>query len=239
MKWSRVESDWIPRVLAVLMCVAACAQTPSPPVERLDPWTAGTLEIHQISTGRGNSAFFIFPDGTTLLVDAGAAADGLPETDPHPNGSRSPGAWIGRYISRHIPAGSAGLDYALITHFHPDHMGQNQSVVASLRRRYLSPVWNHRGGCGIADSHSDRPRLAGLYVSGSFQGPDHGELPEISGNEDPRRHASRTLPGRRHKPNSTAERCFPISYVRDSQHNRKRPDMDWRGRILPPNLSAP
>jgi len=115
---------WISRILAVLTSVAACAQTSSLPEERLDPWTVGTLEIHQISTGRGNSAFFIFPDGTTLLVDAGAAGDGLPETDPHPNKSRSPGAWIARYISRHIPAGSSGLDYALITHFHADHMGQ-------------------------------------------------------------------------------------------------------------------
>jgi hypothetical protein len=82
------------------------------------------LDIHQISTGRGNAAFFIFPDGTTLLVDAGAAANGLPETDPHPDASRSPGAWIVRYIKRHLPHGVTDLDYALITHFHPDHMGQ-------------------------------------------------------------------------------------------------------------------
>lgn len=111
-----------------LASFAASAQTSLVPGARLDPWTAGTLEIHQISTGRGNSAFFIFPDGTTLLVDAGAAGDGIPETDPHPDASRSPGAWIVRYISRHIPAGTSGLDYALITHFHADHMGQiNQS----------------------------------------------------------------------------------------------------------------
>ncbi|RPI20839.1 MAG: hypothetical protein EHM61_26170, partial [Acidobacteria bacterium] len=36
----------------------------------LPPWTEGTLDIHQINTGRGNAAFFVFPDGTTLLVDA-------------------------------------------------------------------------------------------------------------------------------------------------------------------------
>jgi beta-lactamase superfamily II metal-dependent hydrolase len=90
----------------------------------LRPWTPGMLDIHQISTGRGNSALFIFPDGTTLLVDAGAAGDGLPETDPHPDASRTPGAWIVRYLKRHLPAGADSLDYALITHFHPDHMGQ-------------------------------------------------------------------------------------------------------------------
>ena len=92
--------------------------------ESLPPWTAGTLDIHQISTGRGNAALFILTDGTTLLVDAGAAGDGIPQTDPHPDASRSPGEWIARYVKRHLPAGADSLDYALITHFHADHMGQ-------------------------------------------------------------------------------------------------------------------
>lgn len=41
----------------------------------LPAWAAGTLDIHQIVTGRGNSAFMMFPDGTTLLLDAGDAGD--------------------------------------------------------------------------------------------------------------------------------------------------------------------
>lgn len=90
----------------------------------LPAWTPGTLDIHQIATGRGNSALIIMPDGTTLLVDAGAAGDGIPETDPHPDASRPPGQWIVRYLQRHLPKGAASLDYALITHFHPDHMGK-------------------------------------------------------------------------------------------------------------------
>lgn len=90
----------------------------------LPPWTPGVLDIHQISTGRGNSALFIMSDGTTLLVDAGAAADGLPEIDPHPDASRTPGAWIARYVKRHLPPGANALDFAIITHFHADHMGQ-------------------------------------------------------------------------------------------------------------------
>jgi len=90
----------------------------------LPPWSPGMLDIHQISTGRGNSALLIFPDGTTLLLDAGAAGDGLPETDPHPDASRTPGEWIARYAKRHLPAAADNLDYALITHFHADHMGQ-------------------------------------------------------------------------------------------------------------------
>ena len=105
----------------LLACAAALAQTDAPIGAPLPPWTPGTLDIHHISTGRGNSTLFVLPDGTTLLIDAGAAGDGIPETDPHPDASRAPGAWIARFLQRH---GVADLDYALITHFHPDHMGQ-------------------------------------------------------------------------------------------------------------------
>jgi beta-lactamase superfamily II metal-dependent hydrolase len=111
-------------ILAAAAVLSASAQTGAP----LTPWTPGTLDIHQISTGRGNAALFILPDGTTLLVDAGAAANTGPETGPHPDGSRAPGAWIARYVRRHLPAGlgdsNNALDYALITHFHGDHMGE-------------------------------------------------------------------------------------------------------------------
>src|SRR5579863_8076485 len=69
----------------------------------LAPWSPGVLDIFQISTGRGNAAFFIFPDGTTLLLDAGAAADGIPQTEPHPNASRQPGGWIAEFVKRHSP----------------------------------------------------------------------------------------------------------------------------------------
>src|SRR6476619_8566730 len=107
--------------LFLLLFVAApvFAQVGAPP----PPWTRGVLDIHQISTGRGNATLIVFPDGTTMLVDAGAAGDGIPETDPHPDASRSPGEWIARYVKRHTPDTTA-LDYALITHFHADHYGQ-------------------------------------------------------------------------------------------------------------------
>jgi beta-lactamase superfamily II metal-dependent hydrolase len=111
-------------LLIAFVASAAAAQTPGTIGAPLPPWTSGTLDIHQISTGRGNSALFVFPDGTTLLVDAGAAGSGILQTDPHPDSSRSPGAWIARYVQRHLPPGVHGLDYALITHFHADHMGQ-------------------------------------------------------------------------------------------------------------------
>ena len=104
------------RKTLLLWCAIASAQT-------IPPWTPGVMEIHQIATGRGNAALFILPDGTSLLVDAGGAADGLPETEPHPDASRKPGEWIASYVKRHLVAETPRLDYVLITHFHPDHMG--------------------------------------------------------------------------------------------------------------------
>lgn len=98
----------------------------------LPPWTRGTLDIHQISTGRGNAAFVVFPDGTTMLVDAGAAGDGIADTDPRPNGTKTPGAWIARYIERMMAPQRPRLDYAVVTHFHPDHMAGVPDVGAAI-----------------------------------------------------------------------------------------------------------
>jgi beta-lactamase superfamily II metal-dependent hydrolase len=95
---------------------------PASPGELLPAWTAGTLDIHQIATGRGNSAFVRFPDGTTLLIDAGDGGE-TPNAEPRPDGSKSPGKWIASYV-RQMAAGTApALDYAVVTHIHPDHMG--------------------------------------------------------------------------------------------------------------------
>jgi hypothetical protein len=89
------------------------------------------LDIHQISTGRGNAALCVFPDGTTMLLDAGAAADGQPlaDTDPRPNASKRSGQWIADYIAK---MGVSTLDYAVITHFHVDHMGGLRDVAAQV-----------------------------------------------------------------------------------------------------------
>jgi beta-lactamase superfamily II metal-dependent hydrolase len=89
----------------------------------LPPWTPGTLDIHQIATGRGNSALLEYPDGTTLLVDAGDAGD-TEYADPRPDATRTPGEWIARYVQHMLAGRDVRLDYALLTHFHPDHMGK-------------------------------------------------------------------------------------------------------------------
>lgn len=96
----------------------------------LPSWQEGYLDVHHINTGRGDAAFHIFPDGTTLLVDAGE----MDPTNPrvlsprnatlHPNYSRTPSEWIVHYIKKVMPEGQEPrIDYAMITHFHDDHFG--------------------------------------------------------------------------------------------------------------------
>jgi L-ascorbate metabolism protein UlaG (beta-lactamase superfamily) len=110
------------RFLALLLAISAFAQQPGQP---LPAWTPGTLDIHQINTARGNAALLIFPDGTSMLLDAGDGGNLPPRgTPPKPDASRTPGEWIARYIRHmltHDPTPT--LDYAYLTHFHDDHMG--------------------------------------------------------------------------------------------------------------------
>jgi glyoxylase-like metal-dependent hydrolase (beta-lactamase superfamily II) len=91
----------------------------------LPPWQPGCLDIHHIDTGRGNATLVILPDGTSLLVDAGASASALDvSAAPKPDAGRRPGEWVARYLRRHLRAtGRSGLDYLLVSHFHPDHLG--------------------------------------------------------------------------------------------------------------------
>lgn len=110
-----------------------------PAGQRFEPWQPGLLDIHHISTGRGNSTLAICPDGTSFMVDAGASTRPLKfTTSPKPDGSRRPGEWIARYALRHLQAtGHQSLDYFLLTHLHGDHMGElNASTPQSKRGNY-------------------------------------------------------------------------------------------------------
>src|SRR5690242_8405647 len=65
----------------------------------ISPWKPGTLDIHQISTGRGNAGLYILPDGTTLLVDAGEmATKTAAHTPDRPDNTRLAGERLVRYI---------------------------------------------------------------------------------------------------------------------------------------------
>jgi len=91
----------------------------------LPGWTPGVLDIHHVNTGRGEAQLLVLPDGTSVLVDAsGKTVESPPFSLPtKPDASRPPGEWVARYVRRVLPRGADAIDYAVISHFHGDHMG--------------------------------------------------------------------------------------------------------------------
>ena len=94
--------------------------------DTLPEWKPGVLEIHHIDTGRGNSTLVIYPDQTSLLIDAGEAHSAERTMSPaRPDGSRRAGEWIARYVRRQLArVGQPDLGIMLLTHLHGDHVGE-------------------------------------------------------------------------------------------------------------------
>lgn len=111
-------------VLVSALIISACRGT-----DGLTPWREGYLDIHQISTGRGNATFMILPDGTTMMVDMGDLGDTShfrQEVMPAvPSSEKSPAQWVAEYVKHFCePLGNGGkVDYMLITHYDSDHIG--------------------------------------------------------------------------------------------------------------------
>ena len=111
-------------VLVSALIISACRGT-----DVLSPWREGYLDIHQISTGRGNATFMILPDGTTMMVDMGDLGDTShfrQEVMPAvPSSEKSPAQWVAEYVKHFCePLGNGGkVDYMLITHYDSDHIG--------------------------------------------------------------------------------------------------------------------
>jgi beta-lactamase superfamily II metal-dependent hydrolase len=112
--------------------------------QNLTPWQKGNLEIHHINTGSGNSSFFIFPDGTTLLFDAGEidrkaksrTSNPLKAAPALPNDSTTAAQCIVNYIQHVLPS-IKQIDYAIISHFHADHFGStNPNSMSSAKGKY-------------------------------------------------------------------------------------------------------
>lgn len=113
----------------------------------LPVWQKGFLDIHHINTGCGESTYIIFPDGTTMLVDAGENdATPVRHVAPKPDDSKTPGEWIINYINNFSPNKEYGLDYVLITHFHSDHMGE------VLKRKNQSGKYYDTGIITVAEN---------------------------------------------------------------------------------------
>lgn len=122
---------WLSLWLFALNCQA------QKPGETLPDWEKGYLDIHHINTGCGNCTYIVFPDGTTMLIDAGEnSAKAVRHVPPKPNADRTPGEWIVDYIQDMSPEGKSYLDYALVTHFHSDHVGGTRMIKNESGRYY-------------------------------------------------------------------------------------------------------
>jgi beta-lactamase superfamily II metal-dependent hydrolase len=116
--------------------------------EQLPSWQKGYLDIHHISTGRGDCTLMILPDGTTMMVDAGDLGSGTYEQEIMariPYTSRTPGEWIVRYADKFLKDASLDpkhLDYMLVTHFHSDHIGvrSNYSIPSNNGEYHMAGV---------------------------------------------------------------------------------------------------
>jgi len=88
------------------------------------------FDIHHISTGRGNATFMVFPDGTTMMFDAGEISDTHPRTLSdrnsrlYPDSSKQAYEWLIQYITEFSPFEKPQIDYGVISHFHDDHFGE-------------------------------------------------------------------------------------------------------------------
>ncbi len=119
MKTTRI----ITLAVAGLLCIACAKKDKAQAGAPLPPWSEGCLDIHLINSGNGECNFFIMPDGTTMLIDAGE----MPRKEKHvprrPDDSTRANKVYSRYISNFLPEGKKSVDWCLVSHFHIDHVG--------------------------------------------------------------------------------------------------------------------
>jgi len=161
-----------PRVFSLLALGFALAPVPNPrgqtsPVESgcseignaVPSWSPDTLISIRLRRGRGNSALVVAPDGTSIMIDAGAIYGEAEVSAPAmPDDSRRPGEWIARYAQRQLRAtGRVQLDYFVVTHLHrsPGRYGPNTP------RSERDPSYVLTGMTDVAElvpiRHRDRP----------------------------------------------------------------------------------
>ncbi|MBC7925779.1 MAG: DNA internalization-related competence protein ComEC/Rec2 [Bryobacteraceae bacterium] len=129
--------------------LAILAVTWTPQVPR------GSLELSLIDVGQGDSMLVVFPDGRTLLMDAG----GFPVFDKRLKSRFDIGEdVVSPYLWR---MGLRRLDYVAVSHLHDDHAAGLPAVIRNFRPR---EIWT-----GLAPENS--PLLAKMreaaWVAGS------------------------------------------------------------------------
>lgn len=140
-------------------------------------WTPGTLEIHHMNIGQGDSALIVGPTGKSLLIDAG---------ETYWNSSTD-AQKIGPYVEAVL--GCKELDYVVITHFHADHIGyvgygglwhlievQNFTVGQTLHRDYNTYLGTISGTFNNWKTYLEGPGYAKLNPVIAVEGTSQVDL---------------------------------------------------------------
>ncbi len=127
------------RILMTLAAVAMLWQA-AQAQEYLPKWQEGYMDIHTIATGRGDATLIVMPDGTTLIIDAGD--NGKKKDKQHPDTTKRAGEWQAIYMKKVMEGlpGNGKADYAMITHFHDDHMGAIKQMLPGKNGYGLSGI---------------------------------------------------------------------------------------------------
>jgi competence protein ComEC len=102
-----------------------------------EPWTVAVaggderLHVSFVDVGQGDSAFVRFPRGATMLADAGGLVTS--------SGSVAPAFDIGDRVVAPVlrVAGVRRLDYLVLSHGDPDHIGGATAIVEEFRPREI------------------------------------------------------------------------------------------------------
>ena len=120
----------------------------------LPAWSKGELDIHFINSGRGECCFYILPDGTTMIVDAGEVKATYNPSDTSedaavpqkPNANVRPYMVDAMYIKHFSPNGRQSIDYCAPSHFHIDHIGSTgmatETAAAGYKKSGLTALFD-------------------------------------------------------------------------------------------------
>ncbi len=102
-------------IMLLEMIPAAAGARPAPADNKTD------LRFYALNVGQGDCLLFIFPDGKTILIDAG----------PEETGKN-----VVRYLKN---CGVKKIDLLVATHAHSDHIGGMKSVISKFQ---IGKVWD-------------------------------------------------------------------------------------------------
>ncbi len=105
---------------------------------------AGQLQVHCLNVGQGDGTLIISPTGRRVLIDAGYDSLGIEKVLP----------WLDSL-------GIRSLDWVVATHYHADHIGGLDEVIAGLGRDSIRQAVYDRSWSYSTNAYDDYAAAAG------------------------------------------------------------------------------